>query len=158
MAKSLQRIQPSFDVCRDFHNQVQIADASAVAEAWVATERKHLYASSEGLGQTFSFDMLMSTYSASAYLDTIKESLRQAKESGSSTTWVFSNHDVLRHATRYGIEEYSKAAGVNEYNQLTKDYLLGEKGIKCDIKLGIKRARAASLMLFALPGSAYIYQ
>ena len=69
-------------------------DYSAVAECWVAPDRKHLYASSEGLGQAFSFDMLMSAYDAKEYKETITNSLKFANETGSSTTWVFSNHDV----------------------------------------------------------------
>ncbi|HEX6354068.1 glycoside hydrolase family 13 protein [Actinophytocola sp.] len=44
-------------------------------------------------------------------------------------TWVLSNHDVHRHVTRYG-----------------------------DGEVGTRRARAAALLLLALPGSAYVYQ
>lgn len=69
-------------------------DSSAVAEAWVAPHRQHLYASPEGLGQAFSFDMLMCDYSAKKIKETIGDSLKLAGTSGSSTTWVLSNHDV----------------------------------------------------------------
>lgn len=69
-------------------------DRSAVAEAWVSPTRKHLYASPEGLGQSFSFDMLMCPYNAAKYKETIDESLKQVKDTDSSTTWVLSNHDV----------------------------------------------------------------
>ena len=48
---------------------------------------------------------------------------------GAPPTWVLSNHDVIRHVTRYGG---------------------GEKGTR--------RARAAALLMLALPGSAYVYQ
>lgn len=44
-------------------------------------------------------------------------------------TWVLSNHDVHRHVTRYG-----------------------------DGETGRRRARAAALLMLALPGSAYVYQ
>jgi hypothetical protein len=53
-----------------------------------------LYASPEGLGQSFSFDMLMCPYNAAKYKETIDESLKQVKNIESSTTWVLSNHDV----------------------------------------------------------------
>jgi len=69
-------------------------DSSAVAEAWVAPHRQHLYASPEGLGQAFSFDMLMCDYSSKKMKETIGNSLELASTSGSSTTWVLSNHDV----------------------------------------------------------------
>jgi alpha-glucosidase len=48
---------------------------------------------------------------------------------GAVPTWVLSNHDVVRHPTRYG-------GGVR----------------------GLARARAATLTMLALPGSAYLYQ
>ena len=71
-----------------------LTPCSAVAEAWVAPNRNHRYASSEGLGQCFSFDMLMCSYDAGKVKQLIDQQLEQAKESGSSTTWVLSNHDV----------------------------------------------------------------
>lgn len=70
------------------------ANHSAVAEAWVSPSRTHLYASPEGLGQSFSFDMLMCPYNAAKYKETIDASLKLVKSTGSSTTWVLSNHDV----------------------------------------------------------------
>jgi alpha-glucosidase len=67
-----------------------------VAEAWVAPDKKKLYASAEGLGQTFSFDMLVCEWDSERLRETINNSLVDAKESNSSTTWVLSNHDVSR--------------------------------------------------------------
>lgn len=67
---------------------------SAVAEAWVASDQKHRYASAQGLGQTFSFDMLMCDFKRSDFKDKIDSSLADVKGTDSSTTWVFSNHDV----------------------------------------------------------------
>lgn len=66
----------------------------AVAEAWVAPDQKPLYASSEGLGQTFSFDILLCNFDAEEYRQCIKSSLAGSKKSDSTTTWVLSNHDV----------------------------------------------------------------
>lgn len=65
-----------------------------MAEAWVAPDRKRFYASSEGLGQSFAFDMLMCAFKRNEFKRSIDESLADVKQSGSSTTWVFSNHDV----------------------------------------------------------------
>lgn len=78
---------------------VLIMGHSAVAEAWVASDRKHLYASPEGLGQSFSFDMLMldfgrDDFGRDDFRQTIDSSLADSRRSGSSTTWVLSNHDV----------------------------------------------------------------
>lgn len=53
---------------------------------------------------------------------------------GSTVTWVLNNHDQVRTVTRYG-EPATEGSG-----------------------LGAARARAAALLMLALPGAAYIYQ
>ncbi|TLM85947.1 glycoside hydrolase family 13 protein [Pseudarthrobacter sp. NamE5] len=127
----------------------------AVAEAWVETAaRRAKYASPEGLGQAFSFDLLLADFNAAQFRTIISDNLEQARLTGSTTTWVFSNHDVTRHATRYGLEplngrpgkpgvEWVKAGGPLE---------------ALDMEGGIRRAKAATLLMLALPGSAYLYQ
>lgn len=74
-----------------------------VAEAWVSSERRPLYASAEGLGQAFNFDLLEADFDAAQFRDIVSFNLGLSETSGSSSTWVFSNHDVVRHATRYGL-------------------------------------------------------
>ena len=78
---------------------------TAVAEAWVEASRLPRYASPTGLGQAFNFDLLRANWSAAEFRDVIVDNLRLAAESGSSTTWVLSNHDRVRHATRYGLPQ-----------------------------------------------------
>lgn len=131
---------------------------TAVAEAWVASDRKHLYASSDGLGQSFSFDMLMCNYDCKEFKDTIAQSLKDSQATDGSTTWVFSNHDVVRHATRYGIPDAVQKGGLS-FASFCKEYLKsGGTKPKCNFEQGLQRARAATLMMLALPGSAYLYQ
>src|SRR3954452_12357744 len=77
----------------------------AVAEAWVHTSRLSRYASSEGLGQAFNFDLLQAPWSPDALRRVIEENLPGARNRDSSPTWVLSNHDVVRHATRYGLDQ-----------------------------------------------------
>ena len=76
---------------------------TAVAEACAPSERRALYARPTELGQAFNFDLLEADYDASAFRDAITFCLDQAAQSGSSSTWVLSNHDVVRHASRYGL-------------------------------------------------------
>jgi alpha-glucosidase len=126
---------------------------SAVAEGWVSTRRLPQYAAPDGLGQAFSFDMLMQTFDPKAFRKVISASLKDAQASGSSTTWVFSNHDVVRHATRHALEDDGG------YHETSRKYLLNKgQDPKIDVALGLRRATAATLMIHALPGSAYIYQ
>jgi len=40
----------------------------------------------------------------------ITDNLAEAQQHGASVTWVLSNHDVVRHATRYALPSRSAAA------------------------------------------------
>ncbi len=101
-----------------------------VAEAWTSgPERTARYVAPDELHQAFNFDFLQAPWSAAAMRDVIDACLAASARYGATTTWVLSNHDVQRHVTRYG----GGAAGV-------------------------RRARAAILLMLALPGSAYVYQ
>jgi len=72
----------------------------AVAESWVPHSRKFLYASPDSLGQVFNFDLVASEWGAADYKKVVDQNVEFERESGSSSTWVLSNHDIIRHATR----------------------------------------------------------
>jgi alpha-glucosidase len=127
---------------------------TAVAEAWVESDRRARYAHPEGLGQAFNFDLLEAGYDAGVFRRVITDNLALARESGSSTTWVFSNHDVVRHATRYGLP----ATGDSDAQKGREWLLSGGTKPRLNRELGLRRARAATLLMLALPGSAYMYQ
>ncbi|WP_341718963.1 glycoside hydrolase family 13 protein [Micromonospora sp. FIMYZ51] len=102
----------------------------AVAEAWAETpQRLARYIGPDELHQAFSFDFLDATWSADSFRKVIDTALAEATIVGAPTTWVLSNHDRQRHVTRYG-----------------------------DGEVGLRRARAAALLMLALPGCAYLYQ
>ncbi|GGI70765.1 glycoside hydrolase family 13 protein [Pseudarthrobacter scleromae] len=127
----------------------------AVAEAWVETaERRAKYASPEGLGQAFSFDLLLADFNAAQFRTIITDNLAQARLTGSTTTWVFSNHDVTRHATRYGLEPLNGRPGKPGVDWVKA----GGPREALDVEGGLRRAKAATLLMLALPGSAYLYQ
>lgn len=67
---------------------------SAVGEIFVSHDRVPLYASPEGLGQAFAFDIQKEAYDATAMRKTIDGLYNTARGAGSTTTWVLSNHDV----------------------------------------------------------------
>ena len=129
---------------------------TAVAEAWVHADRRARYASPEGLGQAFNFDLLESDFDARQYREIIAKNLAEAAATGASSTWVFSNHDVVRHATRYGLP---KGGGHRGQGQDGRAWLLGGGDpSEVDAELGLRRAKAATAIMLALPGSAYLYQ
>jgi alpha-glucosidase len=133
---------------------------TAVAEAWVHPSRRARYASPEGLGQAFNFDLLEADWDAPTFREVISRNLAAAAESGSSSTWVLSNHDVVRHASRYGLPIGSDGSGTpSEHGQDGKAWVDSDgRSPHLDPDLGLRRARAATLLMLALPGSAYLYQ
>ena len=122
---------------------------TAVAEAFAPPPRRALYARPTELGQAFNFDLLQADFDAGQYRAVVTACLDRARQAGSSSTWVLSNHDVVRHATRYGLP-----AGTDLNDWLLSDGL----GTLLDADRGLLRARAAVLFMLALPGSAYLYQ
>lgn len=128
---------------------------TAVAEAWVDQSRRARYASTEGLGQAFNFDLLMADFEADSYASIVTKNLAESAATGASSTWVFSNHDVVRHATRYGLAKLADPAKTQD----GKDWILaGGAETELNRELGLRRAKAATLFMLALPGSAYLYQ
>ncbi len=101
-----------------------------LAEAWVKTPaRLARYLRPDELHMAFNFDFLKCDWDADAFARTISSTLSNLTQVGAAPTWVLSNHDVVRHVTRYG-----------------------------DGPAGLSRARAALLLMLALPGSAFVYQ
>ncbi len=114
-----------------------------VAEAWTPTvERTANYVRPDELHQAFNFQYLGTHWDAEALREVIDVSLAAMRPVGAPATWVLSNHDVTRHATRFanppGLGTQIRTPG--------------------DRELGLRRARAATLLMLALPGSAYVYQ
>src|SRR5579862_7741861 len=128
---------------------------AGVAEAWVHPSRRPRYASPSGLGQAFNFDLLEANWQAEEFLRVITDGLAEAQRNGASTTWVLSNHDVVRHASRYALPAGNGLASRTN----AKTWLLSNgTSPELDRALGLRRARAATLLMLALPGSAYLYQ
>lgn len=119
-----------------------------VAEAWAHGKRLPLYLRPDEYHQAFNFDLLETPWNAEAFARAISSSVSAAEDVGASTTWVLSNHDVMRHATRYGLP-----ADVN-WRRWPMD---GPHDL-LDQSVGARRARAAALITLSLPGSVYVYQ
>ena len=135
---------------------------AAVAEAWVPAHRRVRYASPKELGQAFNFDLLQASWDRDEFVKIITDNLELAGRSGASSTWVFSNHDVIRHATRFGLVAADYPTEDAQHESVAtegQDWLnAGGPADGEDRVVGLARARAASLLELALPGSAYVYQ
>ncbi|EGX60859.1 sugar hydrolase [Streptomyces zinciresistens K42] len=123
---------------------------TAVAEAWVdPSERRARYARPDELGQAFNFEYLQAGWDAERLRRIITDSLATARSAGASATWVLSNHDVVRHASRLMLPP-----GTDDGAWL----LSGGRAPAVDAAAGLRRARAATLLMLALPGASYLYQ
>ena len=126
---------------------------AAVAEAWVPfTERRLKYARPTELGPAFNFDLLQAHFDGAEFRTIAEKCLFEAAASGASSTWVFSNHDVVRHASRYALPDESTL-------EVLEAWLMADGATPVpDLARGVHRARAATLFMLGLPGSAYLYQ
>ena len=120
-----------------------------VAEAWVHNpERLARYVRAGELHTAFNFDFLLASWQADAMRESITDSLRAHEAVGAPPTWVLSNHDTVREVSRYARDQTGRPVrGLGDVIDLPADYSLGRR-----------RARAATLLMLALPGGAYVYQ
>ncbi|MEU0954538.1 alpha-amylase family glycosyl hydrolase [Streptomyces niveus] len=101
-----------------------------VAEAAVfEPARLARYVRPGAMGQSFNFAFLECPWEPAAIRAVVTESVDAMAAVGAPVTWVLSSHDAVRPVTRYG-------GG----------------------PAGVRRARAAALLMLALPGTAYVYQ
>ena len=124
-------------------------DRVLCAEAWVDPLKKvALWVRPDEMSQAFNFAFMFTDWKAPALRRVIKESLTAFHGVGAPATWVLSNHDVVRHASRLALTADSpQGAGIGPLSPG-----------KPDPVLGLRRARAATSLMLALPGSAYLYQ
>jgi alpha-glucosidase len=117
-------------------------------EAWVQPiERLMRYIRPTEMHQSFNFAFLDTPWDAEQLVATISGSLAAAASVGAPQTWVLSNHDVVRHASRLGLPQ----------DQPRPNGIRGEDP-QPDAELGLRRARAATTLMLGLPGAAYLYQ
>jgi len=140
------------EVYRDWHRVLAEYEGDRVlcAEAWVEPLAKAaLWVRPDEMHQAFNFSYLGTPWDAERLRDVIDESIAAFTGVGAPSTWVLSNHDVVRHTSRYGLSTYgaSPASGIGPN---TED--------KPDDVLGLRRGRAATALMLSLPGSAYLYQ
>ncbi len=106
---------------------------------WVRPDEMH---------QAFNFPYLHAGLDLGRLRYVVTESLTALDSVGAPTTWVLSNHDVVRHATRFGYHGHAPRDGDG----------IGVFDPQPDEELGRSRAAAASLFMLGLPGGAYLYQ
>ncbi len=104
------------------------------------------YLRRDELQTAFNFAFMGAEWDATSLRRVIDATLASNEPVGAPATWVLSNHDATRQVTRLG----RPFTGFR--NRELDDVL------PSDVALGTRRARAAILLMLALPGSAYLYQ
>lgn len=124
-------------------------DRALAAEAWLPTaERTAQWVRSDEMHQAFNFPYLSTEWNAADLRKVIDVSLKAFPGVGAPSTWVLSNHDVVRHATRLALTaENPQGHGIGP-----------DSPGQPIPEVGLARARAATTLMLALPGSAYLYQ
>ncbi|WP_144794410.1 glycoside hydrolase family 13 protein [Microbacterium paludicola] len=139
------------DIYRDWHKVLAEydGDRALCGEAWLPTLKKTaLWVRPDEMHQTFNFPYLMTPWDATQLRDIIRESLNEFGAVGAPSTWVLSNHDVVRHASRLALTaENPQGEGIGPKSEG-----------KPDPEIGLARGRAATTLMLALPGSSYLYQ
>lgn len=122
-------------------------DRAFVAEAVVSTpERLAAYLRPDEMHTAFNFPYLKGPWEAGPLRQVIDDTLSSFAPIGVPSTWVLTSHDETRPVTRYG-------------RPTTSSYFISDgEGEVSDPVLGTRRARAAAMVMLALPGGAYIYQ
>jgi alpha-glucosidase len=101
-----------------------------VGEVWIGDAAEQArYVRPGELHLVFNFRLLFSGWQPGEMTQAIEHSIEELQAVGAASTWVLSNHDVVRHPSRYGGGE-----------------------------VGCRRARAALLLILGLPGAAFLYQ
>jgi alpha-glucosidase len=137
------------DIIRGWRKLLNSYDDRAMcAEAWVLPlSRMAKWVTEDEYHQTFNFGYLETPWERNALEKVVAESLREFGKVGAPSTWVLSNHDTIRHTSKYGVPSIPiHGQGI------------GPDSEQPDEAMGLRKARAASAFMLGLPGGAYIYQ
>ncbi|TCC04035.1 glycoside hydrolase family 13 protein [Kribbella soli] len=153
--KDLDRVEESYtdhdEVHEVYRGWRRISDSYDgrffVGEMWMPDqERFALYLRPDEMQTAFNFDFLSRPWEAAELKASIDLTLATHVPIGAPPTWVLSNHDVTRPVTKYGRADTSFSHQDRKH------------GMRTDLVLGERRARAAALLAMALPGGLYVYQ
>jgi alpha-glucosidase len=136
--RSWRKILESYPGDRAMCGEAYVLPLSFMA-LWVRPDEFH---------QTFNFRFLDAGWDKDKLVSAINESFEAFDNVGAPSTWVLNNHDVIRHASRFG----------GDYGRATASDGIGPSNPQPDNKLGLQKAKAATLFMLGLPGASYLYQ
>jgi alpha-glucosidase len=125
-------------------------DRAMCGEAWIMPlERMATWVRPDEYHQTFNFGYLETPWNKKKMHKVVTDSLAAFGGVGAPSTWVLSNHDVVRHVTRMSYDDGDLPPQGDG---------IGPDFPQPDEAKGLRRGRAATAFMLGLPGGAYIYQ
>jgi len=123
----------------------------AVSEAWVnPPSRSALYVRPDELANTFNFDFLTVKWGRESVKSSIDRSIEGMTAVGAPVTWVLNNHDVVRAFNRLEMDFIAEDKPKDEGRPTETGHF--------DLERANSRARAAAMLMLALPGAVFLYQ
>jgi alpha-glucosidase len=136
--RNWRKILESYPGDRAMCGEAYVYPLSLMAK-WVRSDEFH---------QTFNFRFLDAGWDPKKLFDAINESFEAFDGVGAPSTWVLNNHDVIRHASRFG----------GDCGRATASDGVGSDQQQPDPFLGLQIAKGATLFMLGLPGASYLYQ
>ena len=129
-------------------------DLTLVGEVWLPPAEAATYIRAGELHQVFYFNLLQQPFEPEAFRLAIADAIEAQDHADAAgvTAWTLGSHDVHRAVTRYGLTD-AEALRTTDINAIRTR----ARGTSRP-RARHRRARAAVLLLLALPGSAYLYQ
>ncbi len=124
-----------------------------VAEAY-AVRRPELikeFTQPDQFHQMFSFDLMLSPWEKGSIELALRDPFEILDSTGVAPAWTLNNHDIQRIVTRLGKADAHLPDSWTNNN-------LALSTAEIDLGLGARRARAMTALIFAMPGSLYLYQ
>jgi alpha-glucosidase len=123
-------------------------DRAMCAEAWILPlTRMAKWVRPDEYHQTFNFGYLETPWEKDPLVKVVTDSLKAFGDVGAPSTWVLSNHDVIRHVSRFGVPGAPPQGDG-----------IGPNSEQPDEAIGLRKGRAATAFMLGLPGSSYLYQ
>jgi alpha-glucosidase len=148
------------DVWREFRSTLEGyecrhpgRDLMMVAEAY-AVRRPELikeFTQPNQFHQMFSFDLMLSPWEKGSIELALRDPFEILDSTGVAPAWTLNNHDIQRIVTRLGKADAHLPESWTNNNLALSDATI-------DLDLGARRSRAMTALIFALPGSLYLYQ
>jgi len=145
--RHLRRVVDDYEARHPGRDLMMVAEAYAVRRPELIKE----FTQPDQFDQMFTFDLMLSPWEKASIELALRDPLEIMESTGVPPAWTLNNHDIQRIVTRLG-----KADAHLPDTWTNNNLALSTADI--DLQVGARRSRAMTSLIFALPGSLYLYQ